>query len=1002
MGNRVGKCISFLVVFVTLSVWSAATALSQTLSLDDQVAGDIGDRVTFTLSIDYPASESRGIQDVTIDVGFDQTVLTYDGHTRGSLVENWPVFDVDNFQEGQLRVAGLAFTSGDGLQPGDSGAIVQLRFSVNAMVDATLTIFAQYDLATFDTRNGQFRFESHTCHPGGDIDQNGSVTAADALLAFQHALSLTQLDMCQRSIADVFPQPAAPDGNITASDALCIFQKALSLPSCLDGAPPSNQTPVVNAGLDQFVYENEMVTLSGSGSDADGTIVRYRWVQTSGPTVVLLGAATPNASFTAPEVDSDERLVFELTVTDDGAASGMDAVTVTVRAAPVSSGLREMVFANPGPGRPSYVIAGDNASLQYWMDPSGTVQQSLYESADGTQRVRTFYDEATDRPRTVLNEVSGHWLSIREAGPDRVDFWAYDGDGSYLGGFAVYEKSGEYYMGEIVGIPAHEWNQITGQLHPTDGSWTGSFTLTGDTEDGLMNIQVVPPELAELIDGLSTSGPIVAQADPDRQADGKSSSLHNRLSKGGLALVAIGVGVALIPGGQVIGGKLALVGAGAFLVAQVLPDISEGIRQKYGSHCPPEGSFFGETCADLTNMAGDHLSRQGTGPIGYVRDAMDWIKEAPSRLRDNVANGLRKLKEVVTGPVDNVRGKGNERTSLIGPRTVESDVGGTATTGPDGRVTQVVGTIDTSGNFRVSGSNVMISGRSSNGVVTGGNFRVGTTQGMVSGRIRPPVVTRDIPEQTLIEGKALTLNLSSYFTHPDGLALTYEVTCSSITATTTPQVSVSQTGQLTLLPDTVGASTCTAWAYPLQERLWRVSSTFLTKVAPSTTIPPPVVDQVIPDQSLPVGEGLTLNLTSYFSHPDGLELHFDTASSDDAIATADVIVDLLLLQAWEVGTLSITVSASVGNGPSTTQHFTLTVTPFMPKPAGEFCKEDEQARWKFTPVPECPAGLYEVTACCHAPRHPLCPSEVPNCPGYAPPRRCHPEIAPELPRLPCP
>ena len=79
-----------------------------------------------------------------------------------------------------------------------------------------------------------------TCQPDGDVDQSGSVTAADALLAFQQALSLAELDMCQQSIADVFPLPATPDGNITASDALCIFQRALSLPPA---SSPSSQGP---------------------------------------------------------------------------------------------------------------------------------------------------------------------------------------------------------------------------------------------------------------------------------------------------------------------------------------------------------------------------------------------------------------------------------------------------------------------------------------------------------------------------------------------------------------------------------------------------------------------------------------------------------------------------------------------------------------------------------------------------------------------------------------
>ena len=171
------------------------------------------------------------------------------------------------------------------------------------------------------------------CQPNGDVDRNGSVTAADALLAFQQALGLTQLTACQRDIADVTPLPSAPDGNITASDALCIFQKALSLPSCLDTLPSTNQPPVADAGLEQFVSANEVVTLAGSGSDTDGTIVRYRWVQTGGPTVVLSGADTPNASFTAPEVTFEnflEELEFQLTVTDDDGDSGTAIVLVVV------------------------------------------------------------------------------------------------------------------------------------------------------------------------------------------------------------------------------------------------------------------------------------------------------------------------------------------------------------------------------------------------------------------------------------------------------------------------------------------------------------------------------------------------------------------------------------------------------------------------------------------------------------------------------------------------
>ena len=177
------------------------------------------------------------------------------------------------------------------------------------------------------------------CQPNGDVDQNGSVTAADALLAFQQALGLSQLSVCQQIIADVFPMPATPDDSITASDALCIFQKALSLPSCLDILLPDNQPPTVDAGADQSVDADMMVALTGTASDPDGTIVSYLWEQTGGTMVSLAGATSGTAMFTAPDVSMDETLTFRLTVTDDDGATASGAVSVMVRARPAGVSL---------------------------------------------------------------------------------------------------------------------------------------------------------------------------------------------------------------------------------------------------------------------------------------------------------------------------------------------------------------------------------------------------------------------------------------------------------------------------------------------------------------------------------------------------------------------------------------------------------------------------------------------------------------------------------------
>ena len=213
----------------------------------------------------------------------------------------------------------------------------------------------------------------------------------------------------------------------------------------------------------------------------------------------------------------------------DGYGGATGDIALNWRAAFVGSGptkpLREQVFDNPTPGQPSCVIAGDNASLQYWIDPSGTVQQSLYESVDGTQRVRTFYGEGTELPRVVLDEALGNWLSIREHGDSRVDFWAYGSDGNYQGGFAIYEEDGWYYMGEVVGVPAHEGREISGELNPSTGSWSGSFTLNGNPADGLTNIQLLSAEQVMFLESLEPSkasetnanSPVVASIDTLRE-----------------------------------------------------------------------------------------------------------------------------------------------------------------------------------------------------------------------------------------------------------------------------------------------------------------------------------------------------------------------------------------------------------------------------------------------------------------------------------------------------
>ncbi len=121
-------------------------------------------------------------------------------------------------------------------------------------------------------------------------------------------------------------------GNLTASKTYTITCTS-SAGSATDSVTVNlestqNHTPTANAGPDKEVYENQTVTLSGSGSDPDGDPITYSWSCSGGS---LSSSQIAQPVFTAPGVSRDTSYTCTLVIADNKGASASDSLVVMVR-----------------------------------------------------------------------------------------------------------------------------------------------------------------------------------------------------------------------------------------------------------------------------------------------------------------------------------------------------------------------------------------------------------------------------------------------------------------------------------------------------------------------------------------------------------------------------------------------------------------------------------------------------------------------------------------------
>lgn len=185
---------------------------------------------------------------------------------------------------------------------------------------------------------------------------------------------------------------------------------------------------------------------------------------------------------------------------------------------------------------------------------------------------------------------------------------------------------------------------------------------------------------------------------------------------------------------------------------------------------------------------------------------------------------------------------------------------------------------------------------------------------------RPPLATTDIAARSLDEGETETIDLGRYFSDPDTDDLAFEA------ASSRKRVATAEVSGDALTVTAVSEGTANVTVTASDPHGASASIRFRVVVARSDTgNNPPAPAAPIPDQHMPVDGSASRDLQNHFDDPDGDNLTFEAASSDEAVATADVSGTDLTITAVAAGTASISVEAEDPGGLSTEISFDVTV-----------------------------------------------------------------------------
>ena len=175
---------------------------------------------------------------------------------------------------------------------------------------------------------------------------------------------------------------------------------------------------------------------------------------------------------------------------------------------------------------------------------------------------------------------------------------------------------------------------------------------------------------------------------------------------------------------------------------------------------------------------------------------------------------------------------------------------------------------------------------------------------------RTPLAVGEIANREVAVGDSVTVDVSSYFSEPDGQPLTYSaesdssVTILSVADAMVTVVAVSKgTRTVTLTATDPGGLTA--------------AQSFMVTV-PNRA---PLAEGSLSDQTIEVGDTASMSMSPYFVDLDGDALTYAVESSDATVIAAMVTEDMVSIMAVAKGAASVTVTATDDEGLTATQTF---------------------------------------------------------------------------------